>query len=151
MNREWKSVCTEGYIKPSPKRALALAMVGLCFVLILITLKVFSHSYCGRGQLALHAVPSSVDHIPDTYKPSAMGSTFQLWITQKISRVVWSILAVFAFMLTPCSMQNITSLQWFTCLLIGLPFEQNFWKCNWQPECPPFQLLECCLPSVIHL
>lgn len=113
-NREWKSVCTEGRHQAEPQAGIGNGCGGAVFaVLILITLRVFSHSYCWRGQLALHTVPSSADHIPDTCKLSAVtpwAVPFSAELHKKISRVVWSIRAVFAFMLNPCSMQNITSL-----------------------------------------
>lgn len=100
-------------VKAEPQAGIGIGCGGAVFtVLILITLKVFSHSYCWRGQLALHTVPSSADHIPDTCKLSAItpwAVPFSTELQKKISRVVWSIRAVFAFMLNPCSMQNITS------------------------------------------
>lgn len=60
-------------VKAEPQAGIGIGCGGAVFtVLILITLKVFSHSYRWRGQLALHTVPSSADHIPDTCKLSAI-------------------------------------------------------------------------------
>lgn len=76
-------------VKAEPQAGIGCG--GAVFaVLILITLKVFSHSYCWRGQLALPTVPSSAHHIPDTCKLSAItpwAVPFSTELRKKISRV----------------------------------------------------------------